>query len=268
VATVWITYAWLDNKHSDVDYVAQELKGVGLEVKLDRLNIVAGRRLWEQIENFIQNPDESDAWILYATTNSLGSEACREEYAYALDRAINVRGKTFPIIGLFPGVVDNSLIPAGIRTRLYVSLQDSDWKERIKAAAEGRSPEIQAPNVTPYHIELHKLDPSYGRKFAVELRPRADSWSPCVVGIPLNEKKSVNPSILHGSSGLPPHNGMLFLSGEAESDDGEWWMMWAQNEATPKQSYYLFCDILPSRIGFGDKNKPPQKTSIHQFYTI
>ena len=135
MATTWLTYAWEDNKEGDVDFVAQELEQAGVSVKLDRWNLKAGKRLWEQIEHFIQDPQESDAWVLYATANSLGSEACKEEFAYALDRALRSRGQDFPVVGLFPGTVDEDLIPAGIRTRLYVSLTDPDWKERIKAAA-------------------------------------------------------------------------------------------------------------------------------------
>ena len=124
MATIWITYAWADNQAGDVDFIAQELEVAGLKVKLDRWNIQAGVRLWDQITEFIQGPDQCDAWLLVATQVSLGSEPCREEYAYALDRALNSRGTTFPVIALFPATVDQSLIPAGIRTRLHVSLRD------------------------------------------------------------------------------------------------------------------------------------------------
>jgi len=85
MSSVWITYAWDDNKDRDVDFAAQELIGVGLEVKLDRWNLGAGKRLWEQIEHFIQDASLSDGWLLYATQASLGSEKCKEEFAYALD---------------------------------------------------------------------------------------------------------------------------------------------------------------------------------------
>ena len=156
MTTVWITYAWADNKDSDVDFIAQELERSGITVKLDRWNITAGKRLWQQIENFISNPEESDAWILYATQNSLGSEACKEEYSYALDRALHQRGSTFPIIGLFSSTVDDSLIPAGLRTRLYVSLTDPDWKERIKVSAEGSGLRIASSVVQPFTIDIHK----------------------------------------------------------------------------------------------------------------
>jgi hypothetical protein len=101
MATVWLTYAWADNDTGDVDFAAQELQSVGLEVKLDRWNLHAGAPLWDQIEGFIQDREQSDAWVLYATQNSLGSEPCREEYRWALDRALDTRGENFPVIGLF-----------------------------------------------------------------------------------------------------------------------------------------------------------------------
>ena len=61
MATIWITYAWDDNKSGDIDFIAQELEQVGLNIKLDRWNIAAGKRLWDQIANFITSPNESDA---------------------------------------------------------------------------------------------------------------------------------------------------------------------------------------------------------------
>lgn len=256
MATVWITYAWADNKDSDVDFIAQELGRVGITVKLDRWNIEAGKRLWQQIENFISDPEESDAWILYATQNSLGSEACKEEYSYALDRALHQRGSTFPIIGLFPSRVDNSLIPAGLRTRLYVSITDPDWKERIKASTEGRVPHISSSFVQPYTISIHKDN----SRFIIEVRPRAGTWSPFIAAVPIAEKDRVSPRILHGPRGQIPHGGALFMSGTGTSDDGTWYFCFAQNEATPTQSYFIFCDELPSKLVFGVMNGQPQYT--------
>jgi hypothetical protein len=254
MATVWITYAWDDNKDSDVDFIAQELTRTGLVVKLDRWNIAAGKRLWQQIENFICNPNESDAWVLYATQNSLGSEACKEEYYYALDRALHQRGSAFPIIGLFPSTIDNSLIPAGLRTRLYVSITDPDWKERIKSSAEGRIPNIASSDLQPYTINIHK-DNSH---FVVEVRPRAGTWSPFIAAIPSIERERVNLSILHGPRGRVPFAGGLSMSGSGTSDDGLWYFHFAQNEATPTQSYFIFCNELPSTLVFGVMNGQPQ----------
>ena len=258
MATIWITYAWADNTNNDVDFAAQELLGVGLVVNLDRWNIQAGTRLWEQIERFIQDPTLCDAWILYATQNSLGSQPCKEEFAYALDRALNSRGEVFPVIGLFPGPVDNSLIPAGIRTRLYVSFTDPDWKERIKAAAEGRAPSIARPSVMPYLLQVHTAQVETSRNYSIEVRPRAGTWAPFFAAIPIAEKGSVNPYIMLGPSSRPTGSGMLFMSGEGTTADGAWWMMFAQNEATPTQSYYINCDTLPSKLAFGVNGGRPQ----------
>ncbi len=177
MAKVWITYAWSDNQQGDVDFIAQEIQQSGEEVKLDRWNISAGTKLWPQIEKFICSDEESDAWVLIATNNSLSSEPCKEEFAYALDRALNSRGGNFPVIGLFLGPVDESLIPAGIRTRLYVSVTDPDWKERILAAAEGRLHQAQQVNVQPFHVHVHENQPG-NKPFAIEVRPRAGVWAP------------------------------------------------------------------------------------------
>jgi hypothetical protein len=255
MATIWLTYAWKDNEARDVDFIAQELENAGVTIKLDRWTIGAGKRLWDQIENFIQNDSESDAWLLYVTANSLGSEPCKEEYAYALDRALRTRGDKFPVIGLFSGTVDPSLIPAGIRTRLYVSLTDPDWKERIVAAARGRTPAIAKDALEPYSIHIHEK-PLPDRNFAIEVRPRAGTWSPFIVGVPMMEKDTIRPSILHGPANVPPTGGVLYMTTEGPSQG--YWVQTAHNEATPTQSYFLFCDVLPSRIIFGVDGRQPQ----------
>jgi len=248
MATVWMTYAWADNQSGDVDFIAQELETADLRVKLDRWSIKAGVRLWDQIAEFIQSPAQCDAWLLIATQASLGSEPCREEYAYALDRALNSRGTTFPVVALFPATVQQNLIPAGIRTRLYVSLRDPDWKERIVAAAEHRDLNVQRPRIEPYHFVVHRqAAPSTG--FVIEVRPRAGSWSPFVAAIPVAEKDRVRPNIMHGPPGRVPFGGSLSLY--REGANGDWAFCFAQNEATPTMSYYIFCSELPSKLLFG-----------------
>jgi hypothetical protein len=256
MTSVWLTYAWQDNADLDLDYIAQELQRAGIVVKLDRWNIGAGRRLWEQIDNFITNPSESDAWILYATQNSLGSEACKEEYAYALTRALHQRGAVFPLIVLFPSTVDESLLPAGLRIRLNVSAIDPDWKERIKSAAEGRTPNINHSILQPYSIEVRRD----GSGYVIEVRPRAGSWSPFFAAIPITEKDRIGAHILHGPRGHIPHAGILVGAGSGPSNDGAWFLFYAQNEATPTQSYFIFCTELPSAIAFGVMNGGPQFT--------
>jgi len=251
MANIWITYAWDDNTQSDVDFVAQELSRVGVHVKLNHWNIRAGRPLWEQVEHFIQDEKGSDAWLIYASQNSLGSGACKEEYSYALDRALNRRGNKFPTIAIFPGPVDNSLIPAGDRVSLCVSLTDLEWKERVKAATEGRSPALAKPQFEPFTIQIHQSNSGTSHWFAIEVRPREGTWSPFFAAVPLSEKDHVRPYIMHGPRGQVPQDGELINAGEAPSSNDAWWVMFAQNEATPTQSYFIHCNELPSRLAFG-----------------
>jgi TIR domain-containing protein len=237
-----------------VDYIAQELTACGLEVRLDRWNIGAGQRLWEQIERFIQDPQNCDAWVFYVTQNSLGSEPCKEEYAYALDRALNSRTQAFPVIGLSQGAVANDLIPAGIRTRLYVSLTDSDWKERIKAAAEGRTPAIGRPAIEPFHLHLHPRNSS-SDPYMIEVRPRAGTWSPFVAAIPNDEQERVGLEIRRGAAGSITTIGSTLRDlWEGVTDDGQWYFTHAGDEATPTQSYYIFCKEIPTKLVFGTLN--------------
>lgn len=248
--TLWITYAWSDNASGDVDFFAQELETAGLTVKLDRWNLAVGRRLWEQIANFITDPNESDAWLLIATQASLESEPCKEEFAYALGRSLDSRGERFPVIALFLGSVDEGLIPPAIRTRLFVSAEDPDWKERIVAAVEGRAPANGRDRVLPFDLTIHRNQP--GKKpIAIEVRPRAGTWAPFVAGVRLREKDDVDPSIMVGARGVPTGTGMLVNTGSGESEDGKLWVMVAGNQATPSQSYYVWCRQLPSSLMFG-----------------
>lgn len=259
--SIWLTYAWADNKDEDVAFVVQELINAGLNVKLDRWNLIAGRRLWEQIESFIQDPKKTDGWLIYATQASLGSEACKEEFAYALDRALQTRGGDFPVIAIFPTPVNTELIPAGIRTRLHVSLTDPDWKERIISTVDQRQPRIIKPDVTPYSLKIHEFsDDQRGNRFAIEMRPRAGTWSPFIAAIPGDERESVSPRLRHGPAGHIPRTSVLHGSGESMSDDEKVWMINASNQATPTQSYYILCKKLPSTLIFGVNGGPPQYT--------
>jgi hypothetical protein len=255
---VWITYSWKDNAAKDVDFIAQELEQEGLEVHLDRWNLEAGKRLWEQIEHHIQDPGKSDAWLIVATQNSISTEPCKEEFAYALDRALSARTNVFPVIALFTSTVDVSLLPAGLRTRLCVSMTDPDWKERIKAAVEGRAPSIRRATIDPYVLTVH-------RKFwkdedAIEVRPRAGVWSPFVAAVPVAEKEEIKPSIIHGPVGQLP--GAQTVHDAREQTVGDLYVMSASDEATPTRSYYIFCKRLPSVLIFGATRGPQFKVLL------
>lgn len=253
MATVWITYSWVDNQDHDVDFVAQELIGAGVIVKLDRWNMTAGKRLWDQIANFISNRSESDAWLFYATQNSLASEPCREELAYALDRALKSRGEAFPMIALFPSSVEQHLIPASLRVRLFVSLSDPDWKERVVAAVEGRS--LSAPTIPVQPFVMQSISPvPEPFKVTIEFRPRAGVWYPFVFAVPASEKDSVGFELRCGPPRrLPNLGGVVFKRGEGLSPSGRWYFELGGEAASPTNSYYAFLKVMPSVLLFGQE---------------
>lgn len=169
-AKVWITYAWADDAQGDFAYLVEELKSVGVEARYDRIAIVPGQRLWDQIAARITQ-DPIDGWAYLITSNSLDSQACREELAYALDRALNAKGGGFPLIGLLHGVRIADVPPA-LRVRLCVSLANPNWKEEIKAGLERRPPVIPQATQTKYVWQSHQEYGGVPTATAIEVRPR------------------------------------------------------------------------------------------------
>ena len=252
--TVLISYDPADNLDNDVDFAVQKLEEAGLSVKAAEWSIHAGSRLWQQIAHFITSQAESDAWLLYATPRSLGSEACKEEIGYALTRALETRGKSFPIIGIFPGPIDENLIPAAIKSRSSVSLTDSDWVEKVQAAAEG-SPTVRKNVIDDYALQVHDFKDGQGRhRKVVEVRPRAGFWAACFMAVLMSEKGCLNPNILSGSRGQVPQVSMTSTA-ETDGTDGHGNHIFAlicYNGASPTQSCFLVCDQLPSLLQFGE----------------
>ena len=220
-------------------------------MKLDRWSLTAGKRLWDQIANFITNPEESDAWLFYATQTSLASDPCREELAYALDRALNTRVDNFPIIALFPSSVEKNLIPASIRVRLFVSLTDPDWKERIVAAAQRRPLSVPFHQLQPFVAQvLTPVPPPF--RYVVEFRPRAGVWNPCIFAGPVSERETAGMTLRCGPPRrIPPVDGMVFSRGEGVSQDGSWYFSLGYEPATPTNSYYAFLREMPTAFLFG-----------------
>ena len=46
---LWITYAWADNDEGDFDYLVNQLEDAGVPAIYDKIALVPGQRLWEQI---------------------------------------------------------------------------------------------------------------------------------------------------------------------------------------------------------------------------
>jgi hypothetical protein len=167
---MWITYAWADNTQGDFEYLVEELSSVGIAATYDKIAIVPGQRLWEQIAARITK-DPIEGWGYLLTANSLASEACREELAYALDRTLSSKGNTFPLIGLLHGVRIEDVPPA-LRIRLCVSLASPTWKEEIKAGLEKRPPVFSAQQHSQYVWQVHNGYGGIPSQIAIEVKPR------------------------------------------------------------------------------------------------
>lgn len=249
---LWITYAWIDNVESDVDYIIQEIDALGIEVKFDRRNIIPGQRLWTQIGGFITDPLECDAWGIFLTANSVNSQPCIEELSYALERVLSIKEDTFPLFALLHGISPSQL-PPSLKIRLCIPLENNNnWKEQILAAVEKRGTGFMPSGLDKWYMYEHLL---LDGTFCLEIRPRFDRISPFGLAVDCEEK--VNGNVLKGDfgpAGIVPKTHVAFnwIDSETNLTDGTHaWVWGADNEANSTNSYYLFYKKRPPRIWFG-----------------
>lgn len=259
---VWLTYSWHDNKDKDVDFIVQELEDAGLEVHLDRRDIVAGIRLWDQIADKISDSKVCDAWVFLVSHNSLASEACREELAYALDRALDFRGENFPLIGLVYGPYTPDMqIPKALKVRLYVQMTDEQWKQRVVDGVAGKGiGKPQVERIEPYELRIYPPGEK-SKIFIIEVRPRVGVWAPFVAAVPTSEQE-IFLSMATSARGVIPMASITFGESSGISDDKQYFFRSANNEATPTQSYFLDFARLPSILIFGSRSGPQFKVSF------
>jgi hypothetical protein len=241
---LWLTYAWKDNEDEQVDFVAQELRTAGLDVSVDRVALVAGRRLWPEIREHIEKPENSDAWALYVTENSLRSETCQDELAIALDRALRSREDAYPLIGIFPGPIDRKLVPPAIRIRLYVNLTDKDWIERVRSGAAGVAPSIKTVPISPFVLNTGK----FNDEWYVEIRPRAGRWLPTYVVVAPEDIANFTSHVV-GPADNVTDTGTVFSSRLHIKGRHCGWRI--DSALTPQDSLYQFWRKLPSEVNFG-----------------
>jgi hypothetical protein len=245
MAKVWLTYAWKDNADQDVDRIIHELRGAGLDVRFDRVELMAGRRVWEQLATAIADP-ELRGLILLATENSLASEPCQEELAYGLHRVLRAaRGRPFDLIGLFPHPMDEELIPPSIATRLYVNLTDPTWKDQIAASLLDRPRTADFSDVTPFGMAWHR---ERGDE-VLEVWPRTGAWAPAAALVPTAERdrllftttgpRGYVTGNFHGDFGL------------LTSQDGFWSGRVIHTQATAQQTLHIFFRQRPNQLLFG-----------------
>jgi TIR domain len=243
---LWLTYAWVDNEAADIDFIVQELTAAGIEVHIDREQLMAGRRLWSQIGQNIEDSGRSDAWAIAVSKHSLESQACQEELAIALDRALRSRGDTFPLIGIFLEPIDTALVPPAIRTRLYVDLHDKDWAKRVAAGVSGQPAAIDRPSVAPFECTKH----ARGSAVIIELRPRAGRWYPCIAAIPKEERHLFSAACISPRGVVPP--GYVSLN-VASGENGPYFFYRIGQEANPATSLFLEFSRQPSFLIAGSE---------------
>jgi len=250
---LWVTYAWKDNEELDVDFILQELGRVGLDIRFDRRQLITGQPLWPQIEQQITNPTNSDAWALIVSKHSLESAPCREELNYALDRAMRERGTNYPVIGIFVEQIDEILIPAAIRTRLYVDIASRDWLERVRSGVEVAEPDLNPPTIAAEFIKINRTPGA----FIVEARPRTGIWNPLVAMVPMAERSKLRCVLVRPAGKIPALEGYKYVEGTWPKDPSLWVRGPDRAEcATPSMSMYVFLTSEPTRLLVGPEDNP------------
>ena len=247
---LWITYAWEDDEHGDFSFLVQELLQAGVRATYDKIALIPGRRLWEQLADHIID-GSYDGWAYLLTPNSIASEACREELAYALDRALKATGREFPLIGLLHGVRVDDLPPA-LRVRLCVSLANPDWKEEVLAGLEGRPPQRVPGRVSNFAFRIHRNYQGNSAAVAVEIRPRFAQVMNWRIAIPSAAKPPVTWGFGSAAGGPLSMVMSAALEGSATIDGVEVAFFGAGDPLSPSISAYaVFEGQLPSRVFFG-----------------
>lgn len=252
---LWITYAWADNHDGDFDYLVGELKKAGIDATYDRIALVPGRRLWEQIGDKITREDLS-GWAYLITPQSIQSEPCREELSYAIWRALSGKASDFPLIGLVWGV-GRSDIPPAISARLYVDLRSPDWTEQVRAALENRPPRRELQDTAPFKGQPHNAYLGSPNLRAVEFMARFGEIRNWRIAFP-----SAGPQPIR--FGVGPANGggvsaVLHDPVQGSSDIQHMHMNFcgASDGMTPGTSaYVVFENAFPVHMAFGWADAP------------
>jgi hypothetical protein len=166
---LWITYAWKDNAGGNFDFLVSQLEAAGVDTTFDKVALIPGRRLWDQIAARIEDP-ELNGWAILLTQESIKSEACKEELAYALDRALSKKSENFPLFGLLHQV-NVQEVPAPLRARLLIDMQNPQWPQLVVAGLKGVPPE-KAPTTTTRYIWKTILDFRGQGTLAITVNPR------------------------------------------------------------------------------------------------
>jgi len=247
--TLWVTYAWVDTEGGNFDFIVNELSSVGVRAEYDRIQLVPGQRLWEQIgERITKGP--FDGWAYLLTPSSLKSEPCREELAYATYRALTDKGAAFPLMGLLLGVsIDD--VPPALKVRLCINMADPAWKEQVKAGLERRAPTPAPSAASKYVWRLHRAYGGDQNAVAVEVQPRFGELLYWRFAYPEGTNLA---KWGHGPSNGGGINGMrnMAISGRCQIDGRDVAFCGSSDRLSASVSAYLSLRYpLPDKVYFG-----------------
>lgn len=245
MAKLFLTYAWKDNEDRDVEYVVKELREAGLDVTYDKAEFLVGDRLWEQIDKAFKDPAIT-GWAIYTTEASLRSPACKEELAYALERALDPAGRPFPMIAILPAPVDEDMHRA-LKVRLWVSLQDPDWKARIVDSLHGRKTVPDLSDIGPVGVRWHRHDDLW----IMEVWPRAGRWDPFYVRLPPGEQVEMRIAV-RGPKGRWPNPSQVMVTTLRGQDGSRGLSIPGPIDALT--SAYVCFDVIPKEVWVGEQH--------------
>lgn len=242
MAKLWMTYAWKDNEDEDVDHIIAEIRAKGIEVGYDRVQLLAGHLIWEQIAAAI-NSDEVTAWAIYISENSLRSRPCREELAYALDRALSSKGDDFSLVGLFNGDFDRDLMPAPLAVRLGINLLNNDWADQLVTAIKGEK-HAQRSAPRPFGFKFHYE----ASETTLEIWPRTGAWSPFQLVVNIEDKDAIG-FVMRGARGAVPMSSAI--SGLQKFDTPEYYVTQFDSRIDAVTSCFVNLKRIPKIVMFG-----------------
>ncbi len=228
---LWLTYSWADNRHQGIDLIIQKLRAANIDPRFDRQQIEAGRFVWQQIAENISNPQNSDGWAYILSLNALQSKPCEEELYYALDRALKARGQEFKLFGILLEPIEHADLPAPIRTRLYVNVNDPIWIERISSSLQGKELRLDPPELTNCYSDVHL----YPDAFFLEVGPRIGQWAAAEVIVPSKPPVYMNTALV-AARGQPP----IGAANVARKwHDAEWFGVTLDRVVDPRSSIFI-----------------------------
>ena len=252
--SLWITYAWTDNTDGDFDYLVQRLSEHGVSAKFDRIALIPGQRLWEQIAQKICSYELS-GWAYLLTPKSIASAPCKEELAYALHWALSHKAETFPLIGLMHNVAIDD-VPMPLRVRLCVDLANADWIEEVRAAVEVRPPMRNPTQHSPHIMKRHLIYSGNANRTAIEVRPRFGELRNWRLGFPKSGLQPVSWGIGAANGGGIDFAQFSIIEGEQSYKNGMTMRIYGGGAAisSSTSAYAVFESALPTLVSFGVSN--------------